>query len=710
MPERDEFLTDVYDGLHDSPAQRKFRTIAPMPVGTVFLQRPEMTEDDIRGHFRLMKKLGFTCLKGIMTCPGTAERQIFHMALDEGIIPWWYDEGGWETVTDDLLDRLRIPRDTPIAQVRTHPDFLAHQERVFRERIDRSTGDGPVDNAVRNGAEAPFTFDMTLHPDHIPNFVAWLRETYGTVDALNEAWNMRHVGIAEGQTLWATWDAVHAGIPTVNPKEYRHTRDIIRFKADLYIKRVRAQVDASLAADAHEPVRAGGEMGLFLPFASRATDMEGIAAEMTRAGSFYPSIHLAWHFEECGFEAARPAYMMASIAGDWFKGGWAASWESTGGPQQLSGGKGWEPEGQAVTAGYTVDAGVMTQLMLSYLAGGFKGFGFWCWNARSAGWEAGEFALLDRNCRPTDRAVRVGRIGQTARRYRDELWQARKEPMVGVLVDFDNEAIWAAVSTMGREKFKHAPVQARIGASRALIDHNVPWEHVTPTDLRKGLAGRYKSIYLPAMLALETGLLEVLAEYVHEGGRLAMDMPSAWYDGFGRLLPTGEGTLFERVFGCSIRDFQYSSNVPRRFGSRTLEGFVADLAVTHAQVLAEFDNGLPAITEASYGQGKALVLGYEASLLCARPGDAWAERTLVRHALDGRHRPYACEGAVVYRLAAPEADHYFMINDGPATTATLDTRKFLYRSVLDAVTQEALVLGAPIDLAAYDGRWLRFEK
>ncbi len=78
--------------------------------------------------------------------------------------------------------------------------------------------------------------------------------------------------------------------------------------------------------------------------------------------------------------------MQASMAVDIFKGGWAAPWESTGGPQQLDGGKGG--------AGFTVDEATMTQLMLNYLAAGFKGFGLWCWSARSAGRQNDRGVLL----------------------------------------------------------------------------------------------------------------------------------------------------------------------------------------------------------------------------------------------------------------------------------------------------------------------------
>jgi beta-galactosidase len=123
-----------------------------------------------------------------------------------------------------------------------------------------------------------------------------------------------------------------------------------------------------------------------------------------------------------------------------------------------------------------------------------------------------------------------------------------------------------------------------------------------------------------------------------------------------------------------------------------------------------FDNGLPAVTEAGVGAGTAVVLGFEASLLCFKPGNEAAERLLVDHALGPHRSPYSCRDAIAYRLAAPDADHYFLINDGPARRATLDTRDFRYRRVSDVVTQEELPIGEPIALPSHGGRWLRYEK
>ena len=719
MAAKDEFLVDLYDQLHDTPLQRKFRRIRPLPVGVVFLQWPGMDWDDIREHLRLMKKLGYTCLKGIGLSPGYDTKTFMHMALDEGIIPWWYGEGGWEAVTDELLARLGIPADMPIEQLRQNQAFLAYQEKVMRDRIDGMPprGEGRAMRRARQ-ADGPWRFSaghelasrhVRIEDDAVADFTEWLKRKYGTLDKLKEAWNTHHVGI--GGHEWTTWaEAVAQVRPGINDREYNRLKDVIRFKAEVYLRQLREGAEAAQARDPNEPTRAGGEMSLFLPLTGRGVDMEGVAAVMADHGSFYPSTHPAWHFDTVAYELTRTVYMYSSLIVDWFKGGWAATWESTGGPQQISGDKGWCPEARRSLPAYTVDEGVMTQLMLTYLAAGYRGFGFWCWSARTCGREGGEYSLLDRNNRPGPRAVQVGRVARAARSLRDELWQGRKEPMVGVCFDPENEIQWSVMADFGRDIFPDFPIQARVGAARALINANVPWEHVTASNLRKGIAPRYRIIYLPAIFALSTDVFRILADYVAQGGRLVMDMPGAYFDEHTRITDTGEGSAFEALFGATIDDYQYSSNVPRSLDGRRLTGFVVDMTATNAKVLAAYDNGKPAVTEHACGDGTAVILGYEASLMCAKPGDDDAEKRLVKYTLGERSSPYACQECIAYRLAAPAADHYFLINDGPAVTARLDTKDYRYTAATDPVTGEELPLGGPIAVAAYSGRWLRLAK
>ena len=712
--QKDEFYHDVYDAMHDSPMQQKFRKLAPVPYGVVFLPWAGMTEDDMRKHFRMMRELGFTNLKQTMGTKEWPRDKILSVALEEGIIPFWYGEGGWEDITPELLEKVGLPEDMSVKEARKNPKMIAYQNTVLAKHLTTWRDPLPGQGEFKRYAHKP---DMYLRSTDLPLFRKWVREKYETVEELSAAWNLAEVGIpGDPYESWEEFeeddivkyfpDKEYVIVPK-NGREYGKVRDILRFKADMYLENVKFFKQNVYP---EQPQRAGGEMGLFLPFASRATDMEGIAEVMTERGSFYPSIHLAWHYEEVQYEVARCIYMQSSIATDWFKGGWASTWESTGGPQQLSGGKGWNILSQFETPGFTVDKGTITQLLLSYMAGGFKGVGLWSWNYRNAGWESGEYALLNRQLEPGPRAIRAGKIAQGADRYRDEIWAAHKEPYVGVMVNWDNEAIWSAVAGPGRAHFKHYPIKARIGISRALINANVPWEHVTPTDLKKGLGKRYKVIYLPAQSAINDELFPILEQYVREGGRLVLDAPGAWWDAQGRVLKTGKGTPFEKLFGASIADMQYSNNVPQHIGDHKLDGFVFDIDATSAAVVERFKLGKPLVTEHQYGKGSAVLIAADASFAMNEPGNDFMEDWTLEHTLGGLELPYSCEEAIVYRIASPEADHYFFINDDDAKEVILNFRDYTYRNVTDPISGEALKLGDEIALEPYSGRWLRFEK
>jgi beta-galactosidase len=189
-------------------------------------------------------------------------------------------------------------------------------------------------------------------------------------------------------------------------------------------------------------------------------------------------------------------------------------------------------------------------------------------------------------------------------------------------------------------------------------------------------------------------------------------MPGAYLDEFGRILPTGTGSIFEQTFGAVLNEFAYGSelNRPISIDGLAIEGFAAVLSLTSASAVASYADGEPAITEARVGKGTSVIIGAQASLSCWKPGHNRMEALIIKHALGPLKSPYACDGALAYRLSAPAADHYFIINDGPGRSVCLDTKEYRYKGVADAVTGEVLERGAPIPLPPYSGRWMRFTK
>ncbi|MFN4144500.1 MAG: beta-galactosidase trimerization domain-containing protein [Runella sp.] len=711
--QNDPYFTQLYDSLHDSPMQQKFRRIAPMPAGVVYVQAPNEGEREMRQHFQTMKRLGFNALKQIMPLPTWTIEQISLIALEEGIIPWWYGEGGYEEITDALLQKLGIDKSLPMSTLLQHPKMIDYQKSVLKRRIERTQAyiEKSPDKKFMRVTSVAFDpeiggrgVELTEKGEKL--FLEWLKQRYQTVENLNRAWNQYHAGLFLNEhRLLTDWDDVARNWRNITGREYNHVKDIYRFKVEHNLKRIEESAKEFNAFDPQAPYRGGGELAVFHPFAWYSVDMEGIADVLKKYGSFYPSMHFSWHYNLVKGEVTKSLYQQAALMNDFNKGGWTGGWESTGGPQQLDGEKNPGHENS-----YYVGEGEVMQLYLSQLAAGFKGFGIWCWNPRTAGKEGGEYSLLDRNGQLTDRAVAIGKLGQAMQKYRFELWNAHKEPLVGVLYDWENEATWAAMSIPGREDFRFQPVKARIGISNWLIENNVPYEYVTPKDLSRGLAPRYKVIYLPAMLSIRKDLLPILKKYVEQGGRLVMDLPSGWYDEQTVLLPTGKGSDFEQLFGASIDDFQYSgTNRSQTINGNNIKGFTFNATATRAGVMARYDNGKPAIMENALGKGKAVLLGFQASLLQFDKQNTLPKPLLRQWILGTNTSPYTCSYALVYRLSSPEADHYFLLNEGAPKTVSLNLKSYKYKRFTDAISGENVNLST-LKIEAKNGRWIRAEK
>jgi beta-galactosidase len=698
----------------DTAVQRRWRRLRPWPVGCVLIQAPGEGPDELRVHVRRMRELGFTCLKQICLVPGADLAACMHMAVDEGVSPWWFDDAADDEPVPELLARLGIPAGLVGDELRRHPLWQAHIRAARHALVDLPRLPG-VKKACEAGQVPGMVepWEAGLKPEAGPAFAAWLRARHGSVAALRAAWNCGHTGIHDPG--WTDWDQVAAGcVAAVSnglPREYRRLIDLLRFKVEVRMAAHRADCDAVADPDRRRPQRAGGEMSVFLPAAQWGVDFAAIADVMAEHGSFYISLHPSWHFEEAGFELLRPAFIQAAYAADLARGVWTGLWESVGGPIALSGGKAdFHEPARRQWPGVALDAGGITQLMLGWIAAGVRGTGAWCWTPRTAGWEAGEFALCGRDGLPGERARAYGAVGAAANALRDELWCADKQPLVGVLAEWEQDAMWAAAAVAGRDWYCEVPTRARLGAARALLDGNVPWEFCTAAQLRAGGLARYRVLYLPAALGLDAGLLPLLADWVRGGGRVVLDAPGGWYDLAGRLLDTRPGSAFHDLFGCTITDVHFARRTDRpwELAAGRLEGFAIDCRPDPAVVRSRFAHGVPAVLENRLGAGSAVVLAWDAALQCAAPGrGAW--QTLLLDGLLGGLRPdLVCPGCLALRLHTPTAVHVFLLNEGPARRVgvQLAGAAGAGRDVLDGAAVDL----AAVDLPAWSGRWIRVAR
>ena len=153
------------------------------------------------------------------------------------------------------------------------------------------------------------------------------------------------------------------------------------------------------------------------------------------------------------------------------------------------------------------------------------------------------------------------------------------------------------------------------------MNANVPFEFVTPDDLRNGLAMRYKVIYLPAIISLQNDVLDILGQYTADGGRVVLDLPGGKFDENTVITNTGKGSTFAKLFGATLDNYQFSgSNKTISLKDKEWTGFVVDMTPIEAKTMDYYSTGKPAIVENKYGSGFLILdwIGYLAPVLQAR--------------------------------------------------------------------------------------------
>jgi beta-galactosidase len=165
-------------------------------------------------------------------------QQISNLALDEGLVPFWYGIAGWEPITAPLLAQLGmpIPPDLNAAsaqqQIQSDPRMQAYQTGVLRRRV-AALGAMPASGCAfgEPGRDA-----LPLANSSIEAFAAWLQATYATVEALQLAWQYPYGNISQQEFTTFAEAATLLASPDLS-EDFRRYRDARRFIADSYVQR-----------------------------------------------------------------------------------------------------------------------------------------------------------------------------------------------------------------------------------------------------------------------------------------------------------------------------------------------------------------------------------------------------------------------------------------------------------------------------------------
>lgn len=711
----------AYRTLNDSPIQRRLRDESAYFVGAVYWNPGDYTLDGLIYELGRMRKLGFNMVRFHSVQPIELEPGMFDFSRADD----WLNAAGevgigvslalnMGTLSPAALAKHDISAQAYAQAHYTDPALLAALEEHIAP-IVRHFRDHPA-LLVWGGFGEPHPESGGMSDYDKVHFAAWLRERYGTLAALDRAWNIyprqNHTIIPSFEDAWQVAAGQRQTVDFATPDQsltnnYGARRDFARYQTEKGLQRTQALIDLIYKHDPVHPVAVGSHQ----LFSNNAYMRWDVPARARLGDLHYSSIHLPWHFEHVAGEIDRPVYMQARLTRDYFKGGWTSAYETTGGAVQYSGGY-----------GHAMTPGLMRRFMCSYLAAGNLNIAFWTWNHRPGNWEAGEYGLTTLSGQLSIWALEAGKVAQGMAKYHTELWQADPQTRVGVLQSWDNDAI--LMQEPERHELKNnaphdyssgtrqQPSRAQIGVARALMNQHIPYAVVTADEILEGIALCYPVLYVPHMRAISDDLLDRLLDYVTKGGRLIADVQFAFEDQWGKMHPTGPSGWQERIFGAYVDMIHDARNVTLHVSSTPVTGFFGDLILTRARPILHYDSGAVAATELQLGEGTAIFIGFDASMACFRPGGTTVESLISALVMGSRPRDWFCTAPLAFRLRAPHADHYFLINDGPTIDALIAAYDAVYSAGEDVIESMPIDTNGTISvrLEAGTAAWVRLAR
>ena len=433
------------------------------------------------------------------------------------------------------------------------------------------------DNEIGNGF-------MSYSEADRRRFVAWLKQRYGSIEALNQAWATQRWSRRIGH-----WDEVR--LPYADgPGPAERYLDLRRFWSDVTI----ATLDDLEAVRRHNvPDK---------PVLSNYWDWSG------RKG-----------FDFLGSYRRHTTYgAMGFYAGDAVSGGWEAT--------MIKGGMStptWFNEFAAGGGGSYGSKGWSRMWAHFVLLLGGQAALAWTFNSHLGGEEQALMGLIDHDDRPS---WKLGEWATIAREYAvlEKLgFPRRVEPKVAIAYSFENVHATSpnGPSNTVRQYIKAPYLQQAQGAFEPLLKDNVD---VAIIKLSYEDLSRYRLIILPGMYLLDRASTEAVRQFVANGGTVVMTAQSAKVNDNNQWHATPLPGGLTDVFGLRTNEF-YDAAGTLTLGGEEIKGTIAHYEVlepSSAQVLARFTNlegTPPAITVNRFGKGKAYYLATPAQPQIMRP-------------------------------------------------------------------------------------------
>ena len=350
--------------------------------------------------------------------------------------------------------------------------------------------------------------------------------------------------------------------------------------------------------------------------------------------------------------------------------------------------------------------------MWESIGAGAKAVVFWCFNARKAGFEGGEWGLVDQQGNPSPRLKAVEDTARILDEHADLFAAARPpRPDVWILHSEHSGALGLLEGSLhagdGVDNPRNPQMasDALCGAYLMCSELGLNVQFIDEAGFQRSEFAEGSLLLLPGATALDSGTLRAAEAFVRKGGTLIADGLVGYKDRNGGISPENRAVTDE-LFGAALVDIRAGREIEIALADTeaALPGWFLQCVLSEkggAEVLGRFAGGEPGVVRHRLGAGTAARIGTVFFQNYFRQGQP-AYLALLRSLLPMPERDVVLENPShslrMKRLCAEGADILILINTGETAPARL---RFGRAGKLECLHQPLAydyAAGAPIEI------------